>query len=225
MDHIQYSKNVLDAGTLNNLQQLCLEHYLEIPIYNFSRKTEKPKNYIEEVIRDLIGYENHVEYWVRDETYATLMHVDGNELQAKRDVFKYGEEDPHMIKEFPLNTHILYVNIDSKMEGGNLLLMPEQEYIPGRKILDTTFRVPEGARILVIKPETNHMVLFDKPLYHAVEDVVNKDEVKHRTALMFSSWDKIPSVYKEHEHWSNNMITDPGGPNYEPQPMDFRLTI
>ena len=225
MDHIQYSKNVLDAGTLNNLQQLCLEHYLEIPIYNFSRKTEKPKNYIEEVIRDLIGYENHVEYWVRDETYATLMHVDGNELQAKRDVFKYGEEDPHMIKEFPLNTHILYVNIDSKMEGGNLLLMPEQEYIPGRKILDTTFRVPEGARILVIKPETNHMVLFDKPLYHAVEDVVNKDEVKHRTALMFSSWDKIPSVYKEHEHWSNSMITDPGGPNYEPQAMDFKLTI
>ena len=45
MDHIQYAKNVLDEGTLNNLQQFCLQHYEEIPIYNFARKTEKPKNY------------------------------------------------------------------------------------------------------------------------------------------------------------------------------------
>ena len=41
MDYIQYSKNVLDEGTLNNLQQLVKEHYLEIPIYNFSLKMIK----------------------------------------------------------------------------------------------------------------------------------------------------------------------------------------
>ena len=225
MDHIQYAKDVLDVGTLANLQDLCAQHYHEIPIYNFSRKTEQPKNYLEEVIRDLIGYDHHVEYWVRDETEATLMHVDANELQAKRDMVNYGAEDPHMIKEFPLNTHILYVYIDPKMEGGKLLLMPDQEYIPGRKILDTTFKPDEGSKILVIKPETNHMVLFDKPLYHAVEEVTNQDVVKHRTSLMFSSWEKIPSIYREHEHWSNNMITIPGGTNYEPKPMKFDLTI
>ena len=195
MDHIQYSKNVLDEGTLNNLQQLVKEHYLEIPIYNFSLKTENPKNYLEEVIRNLIGYDHHVEYWVRDDVERTLMHVDANELQAKRDMVQYGEEDIHMFKEFPLNTHILYVDIDPKMEGGKLLLMPDQEYIHGRKILDDSFKVPDGSRILVIKPETNHMVLFDKPLYHAVEAVENRDVVKHRVALMFSAWDKVPSVY------------------------------
>ena len=225
MDHIQYSKNVLDEGTLNNLQQFCLEHFEEIPVYNFAFKTEQPKNYLEEVIRDLIGYDNHVEYWVRDSTDSTLMHVDANELQAKRDVFKYGSEDPSMIKEFPLNTHILYVYVDPKMEGGKLLLMPEQEYIPGRKILDTTFKPEEGSKILVIEPKTNHMVLFDKPLYHAVEKVINYDDVKHRCALMFSSWKKVPNIYKEHQHWSNYMITHPGAINHEPQALEFKLTI
>lgn len=225
MDHIQYSKNVLDEGTLNNLQQLVKEHYLEIPIYNFSLKTENPKNYLEEVIRNLIGYDHHVEYWVRDDVERTLMHVDANELQAKRDMVQYGEEDIHMFKEFPLNTHILYVDIDPKMEGGKLLLMPDQEYIHGRKILDDSFKVPDGSRILVIKPETNHMVLFDKPLYHAVEAVENRDVVKHRVALMFSAWDKVPSVYIDHLHWTNHMISYPGGPNHLPKDVEFKLTI
>ena len=225
MDHIQYSKNVLDEGTLNNLQQLVKEHYLEIPIYNFSLKTENPKNYLEEVIRNLIGYDHHVEYWVRDDVERTLMHVDANELQAKRDMVQYGEEDIHMFKEFPLNTHILYVDIDPKMEGGKLLLMPDQEYIHGRKILDDSFKVPDGSRILVIKPETNHMVLFDKPLYHAVEAVENRDVVKHRVALMFSAWDKVPSVYIDHLHWTNHMISYPGWPNHLPKDVEFKLTI
>jgi hypothetical protein len=69
------------------------------------------------------------------------------------------------------------------------------------------------------------MVLFDKPLYHALEKVINDDIVKHRMALMFSSWKKVPSIYREHEHWSNDMITHPEGPNYEPQAMEFDLTI
>ena len=86
----------LDEGTLNNLQQLVKEHYLEIPIYNFSLKTENPKNYLEEVIRNLIGYDHHVEYWVRDDVERTLMHVDANELQAKRDMVQYGEETSHV---------------------------------------------------------------------------------------------------------------------------------
>jgi hypothetical protein len=127
MDHIYYSKNVLDAGTLNNLQELCLEKFKDIPTYNFARKTEKPKNYLEEVIRDLIGYDNHVEYWVRDSLEATLFHVDANELAAKISRAKYNEEDPEMVKEFPLNTHILYIYIDPKMEKGDLILLPNQE--------------------------------------------------------------------------------------------------
>ena len=43
MEHIQYSKNVLDEGTLNNLQQLIKEHYEEIPVYNFSLKLKNLK--------------------------------------------------------------------------------------------------------------------------------------------------------------------------------------
>ena len=225
MDHIQYAKNVLDVGTLANLQDLIKQHYVEIPVYNFSLKTEEPKNYIEEVIRNLVGYDHHIEYWVRDDVEKTLMHVDANELQAKRDMVQYGDEDPHMIKEFPLNTHILYVNINPKMEGGKLLIMPEQKYIPGRKILDDSFKVPEGSKIMVVKPETNHMVLFDKPLYHAVEAVENTDVVKHRVALMFSAWSKVPKVYTEHLHWTNHMISIPGGTNHGPKDVEFGLTI
>ena len=228
MDHIYYSKNVLDAGTLNNLQELCFERYDEIPTYNFALKTEEPKNYLEEVIRNLIGYDNHVEYWVRDSTEATLFHVDGNELQAKMDTYKYATEDPEMVQEFPLNTHILYIYIDPKMEKGDLILLPKQEYIIGRPILDTDFEPLEGQEMFIIKPETNHMVLFDRPIYHAVSAVENTDVVKHRLALMFSSWRKPPSVYKEHFHWSNYLIDqhDDGSVNrsasYGPQPMEFK---
>ena len=226
MDHIYYSKNVLDAGTLNNLQELCLERFADIPTYNFARKTEKPRNYLEEVIRNLIGYDNHVEYWVRDSTEATLFHVDANELQAKIDRSKYNSEDPEMIKEFPLNTHILYLYIDPKMEKGDLILLPNQEYIVGRRILDTDFEPLEGQEMFIIKPETNHMVLFDRPIYHAVSAVENTDVVKHRLALMFSSWRKIPSVYKKHHHWSNDINTRKTIYNhtglYEPEPMEFK---
>lgn len=226
MDHIYYSKNVLDAGTLNNLQELCLEKFKDIPTYNFARKTEEPKNYLEEVIRDLIGYDNHVEYWVRDSLEATLFHVDANELAAKISRAKYNEEDPEMVKEFPLNTHILYIYIDPKMEKGDLILLPNQEYIVGRRILDTDFEPLEGQEMFIIKPETNHMVLFDRPIYHAVSAVENTDVVKHRLALMFSSWRKIPSVYKEHHHWSNDIGTRRTIYNttglYEPEPMEFK---
>ena len=41
MDHIQYSKNVLDEGTLNNLQQLVKEHYLK-SLYTIFIKNRKP---------------------------------------------------------------------------------------------------------------------------------------------------------------------------------------
>lgn len=226
MDHIYYSKNVLDEGTLRNLQELCLQRFDEIPTYNFARKTEKPKNYLEEVIRDLIGYDNHVEYWVRDSTDATLFHVDANELEAKVSRAKYNTEDPEMVKEFPLNTHILYVYIDSKMEKGDLILLPNQEYIVGRQILDTDFEPLEGQEMFIVKPTTNHMVLFDKPIYHAVSAVENKDVVKHRLALMFSSWKKIPKVYKDHHHWSNDVNTNRTIYNQTglsgPEPMEFK---
>ena len=228
MEHIYYSKNVLDAGTLQNLQKLCLERFDEIPTYNFARKTEKPKNYLEEVIRNLIGYDNHVEYWVRDSTEATLFHVDGNELQAKMDTYKYAKEDPEMVQEFPLNTHILYIYIDPKMKKGDLILLPNQEYIIGRSILDTDFEPLDGQEMFIIKPKTNHVVLFDRPIYHAVSAVENTDVVKHRLALMFSSWRKIPKVYKDHHHWSNYLVDqeDDGSVNrnnsYGPQPMEFK---
>jgi len=221
MDHIHYSKNVLDLVTLGNLQELVFERYKDIPTYNFSRKTEQPKNYLEEVIRNLIGYDNHVEYWVRDSTEATLFHVDANELQAKIDRTKYNTEDPEMIKEFPLNTHILYLYVDPKMEKGDLILLPNQKYIVGRPILDTDFEPLEGQEMIVVKPVTNHMVLFDKPIYHAVSVVENRDIVKNRLALMFSSWKQIPSIYKDHEHWSND-DTDIGPQRIGPQPMEFK---
>ena len=221
MNHIQYAKNVLDAGTLHNIQELCLNHYKDIPTYNFARKTEQPKNYLEEVIRNLIGYDNHVEYWVRNETEATLFHVDGNELQAKLDRAKYQGDDPDAVQEFPLNTHILYLDIDPRMKRGDLILLPYQPYIVGRPILDTDFEPLEGQEMIIIQPKTNHMVLFDKPIYHAVSAVENRDVVKKRLALMFSSWKKVPSVYKEHEHWSNYDL-----PFDEkcvgPQPMEFK---
>ena len=104
-------------------------------------------------------------------------------------------------------------------------IMSSKKYIPGRKILDDSFKVPEGSKIIVVEPQTNHMVLFDKPLYHAVEAVENIDVVKHRVALMFSAWDKVPRIYADHLHWTNHMISFPGGPSHQPKDVEFRLTI
>ena len=131
-----------------------------------------------------------------------------------------------MIKEFPLNTHILYLYIDPKMERGDLILLPNQEYIVGRRILDTDFEPLEGQEMFIVKPKTNHMVLFDRPIYHAVSAVENRDVVKHRLALMFSSWRKIPKIYKDHHHWSNDINTARTIYNTtglgEPEPMEFK---
>ena len=60
MDHIQYAKDVLDVGTLANLQDLCAQHYHEIPVYNFSRKTEQPKNYLEETLLSCLDLPIHI---------------------------------------------------------------------------------------------------------------------------------------------------------------------
>jgi hypothetical protein len=206
-ENIYYSKNVLDAARFRDLKDFCTNHCEEIPTYNFCRRQQESSNFIEEIIRHLIGRDHHVEYWVRDQIDSTLFHVDANELQAKIDTAKYGKEDPEMVVQFPLNTHILYVNIDEKMEGGELLLLPTEEYIIGRPILDERYRVREGSQMLVVEPRENHMVLFDKPIYHAITKVRNKS-AKRRISLMFSSWGYVPDIYKDHEHWGNYSIGD-----------------
>tara|TARA_X000001036_G_C20651882_1_gene795375 strand:+ start:60 stop:725 length:666 start_codon:yes stop_codon:yes gene_type:complete len=220
MDHIKYSKNVLDPERLRDLKDLCTKHINEIPTYNFCRKTQESSNYLEEIIRHLIGRDNHVEYWVRNALGKTLFHVDGNELQAKYDEATYGGQDPDMKQEFALNTHILYVNIDPKMEGGELIILPYTTFIQGREILDTSFVPIEGTDMLVIKPKENDLVLFDKPLYHAITEVRNRGVIKNRISFMFSSWDYVPKIYEKHEHWSNY---SPYIDKHPPKPMEFNL--
>ncbi len=223
MDHIKYSKNVLDPERFRDLRELCTKHVNEIPTYNFCRKTEESSNYIEEIIRHLIGRDNHVEYWVRNTLGSTLFHVDGNELQAKMDAYKFGTPDPEMKNEFPLNTHILYLNIHPKMEGGELIILPYSTFIQGREILDDSFVPLEGTEMLIIKPRENNLVLFDKPLYHATNSVSNSDIANYRVSLMFSSWEYVPKIYEKHEHWSNYVIDGFPGENHEPKPMEFNL--
>ena len=106
-ENIYYSKNVLDAARFRDLKDFCTTHCGEIPTYNFCRRQQESSNFIEEIIRHLIGRDNHVEYWVRNTLGSTLFHVDANELQAKMDAYKFGTPDPEMKNEFPLNTHIL----------------------------------------------------------------------------------------------------------------------
>ena len=202
MDHIQYAKNVLDPFVKEDLKSLLTRHILEVPHYNFMYKGEPPTNFIEKIIRQLIGQTHHVEYWVRNQLEHCLWHVDGNELEQKRDWIRYRGYDPDQNVEFPLNTHVLYVNIHPKMEGGKLLLCPYNTYVEGRGILDDSYQPLEGSRIMEIKPVENHMVIWDKPIYHAVGKVENLDVVEYRLSLMFSAWDKIPAMYNQHRHWT-----------------------
>jgi hypothetical protein len=221
MDHIQYAKNVLDPFVKEDLKSLLTRHIREVPHYNFMYKGEPPTNFIEKIIRQLIGQTHHVEYWVRNQLEHCLWHVDGNELEQKRDYIRYRGYDPDQNIEFPLNTHVLYVNIHPKMEGGKLLLCPYNTYVEGRGILDDSYQPLEGSRIMEIKPVENHMVIWDKPIYHAVGKVENLDVVEYRLSLMFSAWDKIPSMYNQHRHWTTYDTIN----WQEPQPMEFNLTL
>ena len=218
IDHIQYAKDVLDPYVRQDLRSLMTRHVTDIPAYNFMYKGEAPTNFIETVIRKLVGDTHHIEYWGRNQLDHCLWHVDGNELEQKRDWIRYGGFDPEQNVEFPLNTHVLYVNIHPKMEGGKLLLCPYNTYVEGRGILDETYQPLEGSRIMEIKPIENHMVIWDKPIYHAVGRVENQDIVKYRISLMFSAWDKIPAMYDKHRHWSTFHPVD----RLEPFPMEFK---
>ena len=225
MDNIKYAKDVLDPARFRDLKDFCTKHVKEIPVYNFCRKEQESSNYLEEIIRHLIGRDHPVEYWVRDTLDHTLMHVDGNELQHKIDFVRYkGENNPDQKNEFPLNTHVLYVNIDPRMDGGKLYLLPNNRYVSDRPIIDTDYEPLEGSQLIEIQPKENHMVLWADQIYHATGRVLNRDVVKHRISFMFSSWGYVPEVYRDHEHWSNyrNDINQPDGLE-EPRPMEFDL--
>ena len=226
MNHIQYAKNVLDSHRLDDLKSLIKNHWREIPDYNFCRNTEDSENYMEEIIRELIGKEHHVEWWVRDTLEETLWHVDANELEEKIYNMKYGLIDPKIPKEFPLNTHVFYVEIDPKMEGGELLILPHNTYVEGRPIVDDSYKPIERQNLITIKPIENHMVIWDKPIYHATNRVKNPDIIKHRISFMFSSWDFIPKVYKDHKHWNSPLpFTWDWNDKYNVKAKEFKLTI
>ena len=223
MDNIKYAKNVLSKERFRDLKDLCTNHIKEIPSYNFVRKEQESSNYLEETIRHLIGRDHHVEYWVRNSLGHTLFHVDGNELQQKFDYIKYKGFDPDQKIEFPLNTHILYVNIDPKMEGGKLYILPNNKYVQGRSILDTDYTPLEGSQMIEVKPKENHMILWAEQVYHSTGRVLNRNIVKHRISLMFSSWDKAPEIYKDHGHWSSYNPDFIAGSQHPPKPMEFNL--
>ena len=229
MEHIKYAKNVLDPDRLRDLKDLCINHFHEIPAYNFCRKEQESSNLLEEIIRHLIGRDHHVEYWVRNGECPTLFHVDGNELQQKFDFVKYGGFDPDQKIEFPLNNHVLFVNIEPGMEGGVLCLSPYSTYEKGRPVCDNSYEPLENSSIIEIVPKENNLVLWNKPIYHAVSEVTKTDGRK-RITFMFSSWGHVPEIYKDHKHWTNFRTTfhhdnDSSADRSHclPQPMEFDL--
>jgi len=233
MDWIHYAKNVLDPYMRKDVKSLLEKHIDVLPHYNFVRKGEPSTNFLEKVIRHLVGDTHHIEYWVRNSIRHTLWHVDGNELEQKRDWIRYGGYDPDQKVEFPLNTHVLYISVSPNMVGGQLLLLPYNTYVAGRGILDESYEPLENSRVIEIKPIENDMVIWTKPIYHATGEVVNYMECPFRLSLMFSFWNHIPEMYREHKHWrtyanpgtDTTIITDRNHPHYpkEPQPMEFKL--
>ena len=229
MDWIHYAKNVMDPEMRKDVKALLERYWFEVPDYNFVRKGEPSTNFLEKAIRHLVGDTHHIEYWARNITSHTFWHVDGNELEQKRDYIRYGGYDPDQKIEFPLNTHVLYISVSPNMIGGKLLLLPYNTYIAGRGILDESYEPLENSRVVEIKPVENDMVIWTKPIYHAVGRVENEHECPFRLSLMFSFWDHIPEMYLQHKHWSSYhnpgwTITDPNDVRCprEPQPMEFK---
>lgn len=209
MDHIKIAHNVLDPGMLKEMHSLLAYNEGEIigklPAYNFHPKNEPARNLPERMIRTLIGHKHHVEYWFRNMLDETLFHVDANELRAKQEQQKYGMEDMDRPKEFPMNTHVLYISIDPQMEGGELVILPYTTYIKGRPILDNKFTPLEGTRTIHIKPKENMLVYWDKPIYHGTNKATKG---RYRVSMMFSEWAYQPDTYVKHHHWMSSDAKD-----------------
>lgn len=208
-EHIKYAKNVLSQRDFEELQEYIGDSVGDWPAYNFKPKDVPPRNKIEKAIVKLIGQDNHVEYWMRNirKDQLTPWHVDANEIFLKNYCVEHGykEDPPEAPKEFPLNTHILFVKVDPNLKGGELVLLPHNMYVPGRPVLDLGYKPLDMSRQLEIKPKENHLIFFNKPIYHAVNSNHSAAGFLHsyRISLMFSSWDYIPKPYDEWHHWSN----------------------
>ena len=214
LEHIKYAKNVLSQRDFEELQEYIGDDVDYWPSYNFKPKDVPPRNKIEKAIVKLIGQDNHVEYWIRNPRgqEPTLWHVDANELFMKKYISENDSpEEPQFARQFPLNTHILYISVDPKMEGGELLILPNNTYVEGRPINDTNYQPLDSSRMLIVKPKENHLVFFNKPIYHATNEYKNIDPLRRdfRVSLMFSSWDYIPKPYDEWHHWNNPWVGIP----------------
>ena len=109
------------------------------------------------------------------------------------------------------------------MDGGKLYILPYNKYVPGRPILDTDYTPLENTQMIEVQPKENHMVLWGDQVYHSTGRVLNQNVVKYRISFMFSSWDKAPAIYKEHNHWTSYNSNFVAGEQHEPKPMEFNL--
>ena len=204
-EHIHHADNVLSQKDLAELRNYIFDNMRfadkkrfrripredgkDFPVYNFLPRDKEPTNLLEKYIVGLIGKQHHIEYWIRynDELQ---WHLDGDEV--------YERSGSSFLKPvvFPVRSFCFYVHVED-LKGGEMEVCPFQGNIPGYRIIDNYFEPPDGSTIMTVKPKSNYLIRFLRPLYHRVKRV----ERGQRLSLVWSQWQDYPYGYEKGNHW------------------------
>ena len=215
--HIRHADNVLSKRDLaelrnyifNNMnfadetkeKRIPREDGKDFPIYNFLPKTKDPSNLLEKYIVGLMyhprypnGRQHHIEYWLRYNDELEW-HLDGDEVVERNGTVFTG----HI--QYPVSSYCFYIHVEN-LKGGELEVCPFQQIELGYRIIDNYYRPPDKAYIMTVKPKSNYLINFRRPLYHRVK----KPERGQRLCLVWSEWQHWPQGYEKGNHWQPSHI-------------------
>lgn len=215
--HVQHADNVLSQRDLAELRNYIFKNMNfadetkfrriprkdgnDFPIYNFLPRDKEPTNLLEKYIVGLThnpeypnGRQYHIEYWIRYND-ALEWHLDGDEVI---------ERSANAIQKpvrFPSNTFCFYVHVEN-LRGGEMEVCLFEQNVLGYRIIDNYFEPPQGSTVMTVKPKSNYLIKFLRPLYHRV----NKVQTGQRLALLWSQWHDYPYGFEKGNHWNPSEI-------------------